>query len=619
MIYSFEDYQFNSVELILYRGNVIIPIRNNEAKVLTLLLNEATNIVSKSKILNVVWSGKVVSEQAVFQNISSLRSIFGEHAIKTFSGKGYQWQLSLDDAQSAPTSLANQVNQSSTMKGKPATYILLFSLLLLFALSFFYIDPSLDIPPNHEQHVEIKVVPLLIDPSISDAVDTSQSVSIQLKELLASSEYIELSLLKTDVSFEQYINTPSKYFQRLLESEQPTLVLAIAVSEAKPNYFLRYQLHGPNGSWDGEFQSLTMEDALQQLVSHLDRVSNTSLLITRNHRDANHSELTMLNQRFPKDAIILERLIGSYLQMGNLNKALLLAEELKDNAGSNRFYQARSELAIGNILAEQGLSDSAEVQLITAQKAAEQLTHFQLQSDIAKALSLVARNRLHYADIRKYLRRSMYLARVAKDPVRELSALNYLYIFSYKLDHKIDAALLLEEAELIIKGSDLPEEHYAQIYLHKAISADDVNDKEVFVRRVLALFKPNRKSWLIDSAQILLVELLIEQQRWQELNRLFTEASSLTITESYLVAKLYFAQQRWLEAATYGSKSFKDASMVGDRFASLNAALLLLSIHAETGNKQELARYSQFIVGESTEAWRQHNHQKLSQLPSRLF
>ena len=50
----------------------------------------------KKSILSHVWQDKVVSEQAVFQNISHLRSLFGNQAIKTFSKRGYQWQLKVD-------------------------------------------------------------------------------------------------------------------------------------------------------------------------------------------------------------------------------------------------------------------------------------------------------------------------------------------------------------------------------------------------------------------------------------------------------------------------------------------------------------------------------------------
>lgn len=93
MKYLFNDFMFDSEQLILYKNNEVISCRHNEAKLLALFLTDPKRIFSKDDILEQVWSGKVVSEQAVFQNISVLRALIGEGSIKTFSKKGYQWQL----------------------------------------------------------------------------------------------------------------------------------------------------------------------------------------------------------------------------------------------------------------------------------------------------------------------------------------------------------------------------------------------------------------------------------------------------------------------------------------------------------------------------------------------
>ena len=88
MKYAFNDFVFDSEQLTLYKNNEVIACRYNEAKLLALFLSEPARIFSKDDILERVWAGKVVSEQAVFQNISVLRTLFGENAIKTFSKKG---------------------------------------------------------------------------------------------------------------------------------------------------------------------------------------------------------------------------------------------------------------------------------------------------------------------------------------------------------------------------------------------------------------------------------------------------------------------------------------------------------------------------------------------------
>ncbi|WP_058031744.1 transcriptional regulator [Pseudoalteromonas phenolica] len=78
-------------------------------------------ILSKAELLETVWPEKTVSEQVVFQNISHLRAIFGNDAIKTFSKRGYQWQLELTEVtQQAEEVVAAPASQAAT-KTAPVT------------------------------------------------------------------------------------------------------------------------------------------------------------------------------------------------------------------------------------------------------------------------------------------------------------------------------------------------------------------------------------------------------------------------------------------------------------------------------------------------------------------
>ena len=88
MRYRFNNFEFDSTSLVLKKNGETLAIRHNEAKVLKLLLEHSDNVFSKEDILSHVWEDKVVSEQAVFQNISHLRSLLGNQAIKTFSKRG---------------------------------------------------------------------------------------------------------------------------------------------------------------------------------------------------------------------------------------------------------------------------------------------------------------------------------------------------------------------------------------------------------------------------------------------------------------------------------------------------------------------------------------------------
>ncbi|WP_462152873.1 winged helix-turn-helix domain-containing protein [Pseudoalteromonas xiamenensis] len=99
MLYYFNDFVFDSQSLVLMQGKTSVAIRHNEAQVLKVLLEHSAVVVSKELLLELVWQNKIVSEQAIFQNISHLRALFGNDAIKTFAKRGYQWQLAFEIGQ----------------------------------------------------------------------------------------------------------------------------------------------------------------------------------------------------------------------------------------------------------------------------------------------------------------------------------------------------------------------------------------------------------------------------------------------------------------------------------------------------------------------------------------
>ena len=96
MRYRFIEFEFDSNSLLLTNHGQALAIRHTEAKVLAVLLEQVDTVLNKEDILSLVWQNKIVSEQVVFQNISHLRNLFGNDAIKTFPKRGYQWQLNTE-------------------------------------------------------------------------------------------------------------------------------------------------------------------------------------------------------------------------------------------------------------------------------------------------------------------------------------------------------------------------------------------------------------------------------------------------------------------------------------------------------------------------------------------
>jgi len=95
MKFSFKHFQFDCESQTLTQDGSILTLNEKSAQLLTLFLLNVDKIHNKIDILEYVWPDRVVTDQVVFQNISYLRSLFGSDAIKTFTRKGYQWQLPL--------------------------------------------------------------------------------------------------------------------------------------------------------------------------------------------------------------------------------------------------------------------------------------------------------------------------------------------------------------------------------------------------------------------------------------------------------------------------------------------------------------------------------------------
>lgn len=117
MKFSFQIFQFDCEHKILTRHGKVIKLKDRAANMLKFFILNNDRILSKAELLETVWPDKTVSEQVVFQNISHLRAIFGNDAIKTFSKRGYQWQLELTEV----TEQAEEVAAAPASKAPAST------------------------------------------------------------------------------------------------------------------------------------------------------------------------------------------------------------------------------------------------------------------------------------------------------------------------------------------------------------------------------------------------------------------------------------------------------------------------------------------------------------------
>ncbi|MEO1203817.1 MAG: winged helix-turn-helix domain-containing protein, partial [Pseudomonadota bacterium] len=93
--YAFLDFELGPRSLT--RCGKSVAVRPKTFATLVYLVTHRDRVVSKDELLEAAWPDVYVHDQAVFQSISELRSVFAPlDCIETVRGLGYRWKLALD-------------------------------------------------------------------------------------------------------------------------------------------------------------------------------------------------------------------------------------------------------------------------------------------------------------------------------------------------------------------------------------------------------------------------------------------------------------------------------------------------------------------------------------------
>jgi DNA-binding winged helix-turn-helix (wHTH) protein len=208
MLHRFNEFEFNSANLLLTKHGKALAIRHTEAKLLAVLLEQVGTILNKESILAHVWQNKVVSEQVVFQNISNLRNLFGNEAIKTFPKRGYQWQIATEvvpaeiqvQYSSQRPALILEAQRHHFMR-KPAIFICI----IFITVSIFYLISTFD-DEKSDSVINLAYIPIT---QLNDtSSDDPQSIILEDN---ADFTFTELTHLNTEL------------FENAVEIEYPKL------------------------------------------------------------------------------------------------------------------------------------------------------------------------------------------------------------------------------------------------------------------------------------------------------------------------------------------------------------------------------------------------------------
>lgn len=605
MRYIFQNFEFDSTSLVLKKDNQALAIRHNEAKVLKLLLEHSDNVFSKEEILSHVWQDKVVSEQAVFQSISNLRALLGNQAIKTFSKRGYQWQLNIDaidlvNETEKSSANANKAEQktSDLVETKAINHWIILTLVSIAFLVFIAIK-LMSRPAQEDNNSVIKI-------SYIPMTNQQESKVIKLEDN-AYFDFTELSQLNT-ADFQ----TSAELEYPLLAAQHP-LVLTGSLRNHNNQTYLDFMLKGPFANWQGQISGNNQQTVLKQLQQHLQQPVIYNLLNSVQAPELQQANLSIAHQQAPNDLIILGQLINTYIMVGELEKAMVMANKLENiSATQNQIqYIGNALLFQSEILTCKELFDLSAEKLTSAIEQFQKINDVKRQADAWFAQSWLDHHKKDYPEIKQSLLKSAKLAFNAQDKERELSALTYLSVLAYKNHQEEDKYLYLKQAENKMKAYKLPSYHFAIVPYHYAIFAKNIEDKEPHLKQVLKLAALTPDFWAAQNSRQQLMKHYISQKNLLDAQMLIDNITTDNAQNSYLKTLLAQAQNNDAAFFTYAERTFEQAELAGDTYLSLDMALLLCS----TGIKQSNhAFYCQYINEKSTDYWRRNNEEKLISL-----
>ena len=515
MRYLFNGFVFDSAQLLLSHQNEIVPCRPNEAKLLAMFLAEPTKVFSKDDILDRVWTGKVVSEQAVFQSISNLRGLLGEGAIKTFSKRGYQWQLDVErvepsEVPAPPPSFA--VDTVSTVGfSRPRTtwvFVVLATLVAGAAIFLYHLN-------RHPlAATRIAVLPLLMDAQSQDSPALQADLRDPLWNALLETGLFQAVAVKPDADYRDVFYMPEKYLPRFSQDTPGNPVLLGTVGERNGKVFVRYLLKNPSTQWLGELEADTPAQLTDKWLKHLTHITDPRFT-TANATDPvlTNAQLKLLHNTYPDDLAILHRLAQSQLSLGDASNTLVLAEQLRDQAQQQRdgLYVGSALLVLGQALQQQRLLEESEQKLQQALIHFNAAKNYRMVSAVQVAIGRLALDTGSYAQTKVRSLLAMDSARLAKDFLLEVQLNTALAATALKFGHRQESELLLKQAEALLDTHKQSREHYALVYFYRGMNTKDPSTAEYNYRRVLATTPDVPGLWVTERAQAHLVQLLIDR------------------------------------------------------------------------------------------------------------
>ncbi|NVJ98198.1 MAG: winged helix-turn-helix domain-containing protein [Alphaproteobacteria bacterium] len=599
---SFGDFRFDPTQQVLYRQGKAVDLTDKQSRLLALLICAPDRIFSKEDILDAVWDGRAVSEQVVFQNISKLRTLIAQDAIKTFPKKGYQWQLPFDDqvAQAAPRSVSMPKRTSygrwiiATVAGVALMAILLW------------------LP---RQQVENRLVAggpiafLPIDVRFDGSLTGERE---QLNSLIADGLGVPM-LSGAPVSAREFLN--SAYMERQkLGLEGGDILMSGILRRSDGRHLLVLRLQGQYRAWEAYIQADDIDAVAGTVVAQVQQVLSSQYFSLADDMFVT-SELALLHDQTPDNPAVLVHLIERHLQEVNADVAggyidkLLALSRVRDwpaYEATALWLAGRKAIALGEFEAAAGLLD-------TAAKVAADAELLFIQSEILKVQAEIAYRDDDFEAVRRLLVDAAALSRLANEPVKEVRAYTLLSIMASKLGHDRERYEYLHHAKALLADGKFDNSHYMLINYHFALFADEVAEQERWLVGTLSRPITPENAWVYESAADELVALLLKEERADEALAVANDVP-MQDTAHMLRADIFLAQDKVAEGLAEAREAFTQARIAGRRWVGLPMALLLLDDSVERGDQTAAAEYRRYLRDNRIGHWRTWQEGKLKAL-----
>ena len=613
MKYRFKDFQFDCEQQLLTKDKSVITLNEKPAQLLTLFLRDVDKIHKKSEILDFVWPDRVVTDQVVFQNISYLRSLFGSDAIKTFTRKGYQWQISLEfvvDDEESPT---NEVKSAIAIKDKsprldlnntvasdkdylqrrvsPKKVTTSFIVFFLLIISWFWLSqtiaPTTAAVTNHQSEAENKIY--AITPENQQLKQTS---------------------LTGIVTNQTLFDSPNSTWQRHTTSENQLLV-AIKLYSVQDKKALRFHIQGKNHGWHDYILAENKEQALNQLNSLLTLLSSSNYFSTfSNHQLL--AKLTLLIREQPTHELLNQQLIKLTFKLNDLDRATALIDQ-QLSAQPSPLRQGLSNLLKTDITMRNKHWSVAKQSIEQALMIFRQLNMTQLESRalIESSWGYLTDNEFRLG--MQSLNQAASKARESGEPLLEVNAHIIQSFIASKAGQVELAHTQLDLAKEIINLHQLSDEHQVPIQKNLAWITKSSLDALQHYQNILNMhFSPQYESVFYNaSAQVRNAH--IKQQDWDKALTSIKPWQRPSF-QALNRAHISYAQGRWVQGLKHGKEAFQQAQIDHQRIDALNAALLILQNKTVENQKLDNNQFDVFIKQNSTRTWLDQNGAALAKL-----